>query len=173
MMRNPMMMGARPMGMGMLSQMKAANQAAGVKRRVCFLICTFDAATDFPSSRFLTGPPPPPLLAPAEKSTTVYVGKIAPTLEDSIVRTLLDACGGVQSWKRASDPETQELKGFGFVEFEDAEGVLRAIRLLNGLKIDGQELMVKGNTATQRYLEAYELSKVRVQLLELAGHRGV
>ncbi len=76
------------------------------------------------------------------------------------MRTLLDACGGVQSWKRASDPETNELKGFGFVEFEDAEGVLRAIRLLNGLKIDGQELMVKGNTATQRYLEAYELSKV-------------
>jgi hypothetical protein len=29
------------------------------------------------------------------------------------------------------------------VEFEDAEGVLRALRLLNGVKLDGQELLLK------------------------------
>lgn len=46
--------------------------------------------------------------------------------------------------------------GFGFAEFTDAEGVLRAIRLLNGLKLDGQELLLKSNTATQKYVEAYE-----------------
>jgi hypothetical protein len=39
------------------------------------------------------------------------------------------------SWKRAEDPETRQLKGFGFCEYMDAEGVLRAIRLLNGLKV--------------------------------------
>jgi hypothetical protein len=91
----------------------------------------------------------------------VYVGKIAPTLDDEIVSKLLKACGGVKSWKRQEDPETKELKGFGFCEFEDAEGVLRGIRLLNGLKMDGQELLLKGNTATQKYIAEYEENKVR------------
>jgi RNA-binding protein 25 len=42
---------------------------------------------------------------------------------------------------------------------QDAEGVLRALRLLNGVKIDGQELLLKSNTATQKYLEAYEAQR--------------
>ena len=85
-----------------------------------------------------------------EKSTTVYVGKIAASVDDALVRSLLDACGGVKSWKPLQDPETQKPKGFGFCEFEDAEGVLRALRLLNGLSLDGQELLLKCNTATQK-----------------------
>lgn len=95
----------------------------------------------------------------AEKSTTVYVGKIAASLPDSIVKELLDACGKVKSWKRQVDPDTKQPKGFGFCEFEDAEGVLRAMRLLNGLKLDGQELLLKCNAATQKYTEQYEQSK--------------
>ena len=33
--------------------------------------------------------------------------------------------------------------------------------IINNLKIDGQELLLKGNTATQRYIEDYEREKVR------------
>lgn len=47
----------------------------------------------------------------------------------------------MKNWKRPQDP-TGTLKGFGFCEFENAEGVLRALRLLNKLSVDGQELMV-------------------------------
>lgn len=53
----------------------------------------------------------------------------------------LKLCGPVKSWKRPQDP-TGTLKGFGFCEFESAEGVLCALRLLNKLSVDGQELMV-------------------------------
>ncbi len=105
----------------------------------------------------------------AEKSTTVYCGKIATTLDDSIVQRLLEACGKIKSWKRAEDPETHEQKSFGFCEYEDAEGVLRAIRFLNGLKIDGQELLLKGNSATQKYIEEYEQNKV----IRPCGHAAV
>ena len=95
----------------------------------------------------------------AEKSTTVYVGKIAGSVPDEVVRDLLDACGRVKSWKRQVDPDTKQPKGFGFCEFEDAEGVLRAMRLLNGLKLDGSELLLKCNAATQKYTEQYEAQK--------------
>lgn len=54
----------------------------------------------------------------------------------------LKLCGPIKSWKRPQDPTNGTPKGFGFWEFESAEGVLRALRLLTKLNVDGQELMV-------------------------------
>ena len=34
------------------------------------------------------------------KSTSAFVGKIAPSVEDAIIQALLEACGPVKSWKR-------------------------------------------------------------------------
>lgn len=51
-------------------------------------------------------------------------------------------CGPVKSWKRPQDSTNGALKGFGFCEFDSAEGVLRALRLLSKLSVDGQQLMV-------------------------------
>lgn len=130
----------------------------------------------------LRGPIVSPLLRPnvvpnvptVEKpQTTVYVGKIAPTVENDFILSLLQVsyllctlfvshaiylftvdiyflflssylklCGPVKSWKRAQDPSDGTPRGFGFCEFESAEGVLRALRLLTKLNVDGQELVV-------------------------------
>ncbi|KAL7133068.1 hypothetical protein ABFS83_12G116400 [Erythranthe nasuta] len=96
-----------------------------------------------------------PGVVPAEKpQTTVYVGKISSTVENDFMLPLLQLCGPVKNWKRPQDP-TGTLKGFGFCEFENAEGVLRALRLLNKLSVDGQELMLNVNQATREYLERY------------------
>ena len=46
------------------------------------------------------------------------------------------------------DPEKGDPKGYGFVEYEEADGVLRAMRLLNNLSVDGQEILVKPASAT-------------------------
>ena len=54
----------------------------------------------------------------------------------------LKICGPVKSWKRPQDLSNGTPKSFGFCEFETDEGVLRALRLLTKLNIDGQELMV-------------------------------
>ncbi|KAK4402801.1 hypothetical protein Sango_1020800 [Sesamum angolense] len=86
-------------------------------------------------------PPSTPTVTSAEPQTTVYVGKISSTVENDFMLSLLQLCGPVKSWKRPQDP-TGTLKGFGFCEFESAEGVLRALRLLNKLSVDGQELMI-------------------------------
>lgn len=99
--------------------------------------------------------------APAQKSTTLYVGKIASTVSDETIQTLLAACGPVKSWKPMQDPETNKSKGFGFCEYETAEGVLRALRLLHNLSLDGQELLLKCNTATQRYIDDYQVNQQR------------
>ncbi|XP_016437011.2 RNA-binding motif protein 25 isoform X1 [Nicotiana tabacum] len=102
-----------------------------------------------------------PSIAQTEKpQTTVYVGKISSTAENEFMLSLLQLCGPVRSWKRAQDPTNGSLKGFGFCEFESAEGVLRALRLLNKLNIDGQELMLNVNQATRDYLERYVEKKV-------------
>ncbi|XP_062110288.1 RNA-binding motif protein 25 isoform X3 [Humulus lupulus] len=97
-----------------------------------------------------------PSVTPAEKpQTTVYVGKIAPTVENDFILALLQVCGAVKSWKRGQVPTNGTPRGFGFCEFEAAEGVLRALRLLSKFNIDGQELVLNVNQATKDYLTRY------------------
>ncbi|XP_038703620.1 RNA-binding protein 25 isoform X2 [Tripterygium wilfordii] len=97
-----------------------------------------------------------PSVTPAEKpQTTVYVGKIAPTVDNDFMLSLLRLCGPVKSWKRAPDPTDGTPRGFGFCEFESADGVLRALRLLSKFNIDGQELVLNVNQGTREYLKRY------------------
>ncbi|RCV31047.1 hypothetical protein SETIT_6G145200v2 [Setaria italica] len=108
--------------------------------------------------------PPAPTVTPADKPpTAVYVGKIAPTVDNDFLLSLLRLCGSVKSWKRAQDPSNGKPKGFGFCEFESAEGILRATRLLNKLSIDGQELVININDATKEYLKKHVEEKKRAQ----------
>jgi len=88
--------------------------------------------------------------------TTVYVGKIPPGVEDDFIRKLLEQCGRVSQWRRVSDPVTGKLKGFGFCDYESALGVLRALKILNSLKIDQNELLLKVDEKTQKYLDDYQ-----------------
>eukprot|EP00878_Enallax_costatus_P040344 GHUV01046510.1.p1 GENE.GHUV01046510.1~~GHUV01046510.1.p1 ORF type:complete len:123 (-),score=25.94 GHUV01046510.1:287-655(-) len=106
--------------------------------------------TSFPSSVPSAPSPTASTIAPP-RATTVYVGKIAASIPDTVIRELLEACGTIKSWNPVKEPSGQS-KGFGFCEYEDGEGALRSLRLLNNLKVDGQELLLKPNTATQKYL---------------------
>ncbi|KAM7487318.1 hypothetical protein LguiB_024802 [Lonicera macranthoides] len=112
----------------------------------------------------IRGPVIPPVIRPAiipsvtpteKPQTTVYVGKISSTVENDFMLSLLQLCGPVKSWKRPQDSTNGALKGFGFCEFDSAEGVLRALRLLSKLSVDGQQLMLNVNQATREYLERY------------------
>jgi len=82
------------------------------------------------------------------------------------VRELLECCGEVKSWSRQSDPETKQPKAFGFCEMEDADGVIRAVKLLNGRDLHGQALLVKTNQATQKYIDHYQAIQ---EMLKKAG----
>lgn len=122
-------------------------------------ICVFLSAV-YP--RYITqypvcpGPPgfppslihPPPIAPPDISHFKVYIGKIAPTVDYNFVISLLQVCGVVKSWKPVRNPLDGTRTGFGFCEFESAEGCLRARRLLNKLSVDGQELVLSVDQAT-------------------------
>lgn len=97
-----------------------------------------------PGAPAAAGPPRPPG-APPPRSTTCWVGRIAPTVQSNFVQQLLEACGPVAEWKPVTEPETGKLKGFGFVTFEEPEGVMQALQVLHDLRVDGQQLAVKCN----------------------------
>ncbi|XP_057443624.1 RNA-binding motif protein 25-like [Lotus japonicus] len=88
-------------------------------------------------------------------SPMLYIGRIAPTVDNEFMLSLLQLCGNIKSWKRPQDVSTGTPKSFGFYEFESAEGVLRAMRLLSKLNVDGQQLLVNVNEAVKQYLEQY------------------
>eukprot|EP01103_Thecamoeba_quadrilineata_P018686 TRINITY_DN724_c0_g1_i1.p1 TRINITY_DN724_c0_g1~~TRINITY_DN724_c0_g1_i1.p1 ORF type:complete len:695 (+),score=172.47 TRINITY_DN724_c0_g1_i1:120-2087(+) len=120
-------------------------------------------------------PPPPPTVAipppqptpklttyetkAEDKCTTIYVGKIAPTVEDDFMRRLLEQCGQVVSWKRVQDPLSGGPGQFGFCEYFSADCVLRAMRLLSNLSLDGRELLIKVDEKTQKYLDKVAVAK--------------
>ncbi|KAI4990707.1 hypothetical protein ZWY2020_039078 [Hordeum vulgare] len=111
-------------------------------------------ATDFGPEAVTRSPiaPVPPANEPQFK---VYVGKIASTVENDFVLSLLQICGHVKSWNPVTNPIDGTCTGFGFCDFESAEGCLRAWRLLNKLSIDGQELLLNVNEATREHLQKY------------------
>lgn len=87
---------------------------------------------------FLAGLQPP-------RALTVWVGKIAPTVENETIHALLKACGKIKEWKPVLDVDTGKMKSFGFCTFEDAVGAVTALSVLNGREIDGQSLALKPN----------------------------
>ncbi|EFN54448.1 hypothetical protein CHLNCDRAFT_135870 [Chlorella variabilis] len=97
------------------------------------------------------------------RSTTLWVGRIASTVEAPFIQQLLEACGKLREWKPVTEPESGKLKGFGFVTYEEPEGVVVALQVLNNLKLDGQELALKCNKATEEYLEWYKRNKQQQQ----------
>ena len=109
------------------------------------------------------GPP----AGPIAKSTTLYVGKIAPTMPEDVIRSLLEACGTVKSWKPVLN-EDGSPKGFGFCEYQSPDAVTRALRLLNNLKVDGQELLLKCTSATERYIQQHQVRPWCLQSRRLA-----
>ncbi|XP_061372328.1 RNA-binding motif protein 25-like [Gastrolobium bilobum] len=113
-----------------------------------------------PAVRPIIPPVVRPVVAPSvtlveKPQITVYVGKIAPTVEYGFMLSLLQLCGPVNRWRRPQDLSNGTPKGFGFCEFESDEGVLRALRLLTKLNIDGQELMLTVNQTMKEHLERY------------------
>lgn len=75
-------------------------------------------------------------------SMKLYVGKLSYDTDDKKLEELFAAHGKVTSVAVIKDRETNQSKGFGFVEMaEDAEAQA-AIKELNGKEVDGRTIVV-------------------------------
>lgn len=72
----------------------------------------------------------------------LYVGNLSFNTSESELRELFSQYGEVASASLVMDRETGRPRGFGFVEFADAEHAKAAIAGLNGQNVGGRDLTV-------------------------------
>merc|ERR1712032_669229 len=99
----------------------------------------------------------PPAEPPAP--CTVYVGRISTEVSDDFVRSLLEKCGKISKWNRAADPNTSKLTSFGFCDFEDPQGVWRALEFLHEKQLCDKRLLVKCEEKAKQTIETWKASR--------------
>lgn len=90
------------------------------------------------------------------KSKTVYLGSIP---YDQTEQQILDLCeniGPVKKLKMMFDPMTGKSKGYAFIEFQDYQSSLSAIRNLNGLSFGNRTLKCGYSSQQQQELNEEE-----------------
>ena len=74
--------------------------------------------------------------------TKLYVGNLSYSVRDEELKTHFSQIGEVVSAVVIMDRRMDRSKGFGFVEYANAEDAQKAIDELNGKEMDGRELRV-------------------------------
>jgi len=83
---------------------------------------------------------------------------------------LLEKCGKISKWNRAADPNTSKLTSFGFCDFEDPQGVWRALEFLHEKQLCDKRLLVKCEEKAKQTIDKWkdgrraELTKKRSEL---------
>ena len=81
----------------------------------------------------------------------IFVGNLAFTTTEEQLHTIFSEVGRVVRVRMVSDIETGKPRGFAFVEFEDPQAALSAIRNMNEYEINGRKLRV--NFSNSSHLE--------------------
>ncbi|KAK8632352.1 hypothetical protein V6N13_072746 [Hibiscus sabdariffa] len=79
---------------------------------------------------------------PMGDSNRVYVGNLSWGVDDMALENLFSEQGSVVEARVVYDRESGRSRGFGFVTYNSAEEVDRAIRSLNGSDLDGRPIRV-------------------------------
>jgi hypothetical protein len=61
----------------------------------------------------------------------------------------------VKEWKRVVDPVTKIAKPFGFCTWTSPHGALAALRLLQGLQLDGGALELKPGKNSEQIMDTW------------------
>lgn len=75
-------------------------------------------------------------------ATKLYVGSLSYSVNDDKLRELFAAVGTVTSAQVIVDRDSNQSKGFGFVEMSTDDEAKEAIKQLNGKEIDGRAIVV-------------------------------
>ena len=74
--------------------------------------------------------------------TKLYVGSLAYSVNDDQLKQLFAAAGTVTSAQVIVDRDSNQSKGFGFVEMSSDNEAKEAIKQLNDKEIDGRKIVV-------------------------------
>jgi RNA recognition motif-containing protein len=75
-------------------------------------------------------------------SAKLYVGKLAYETTEETIKNLFAEHGNVVSVQVIMDRDTNQSKGFAFVEMESEEEAQAAIKALDGKEVDGRAIVV-------------------------------
>jgi cold-inducible RNA-binding protein len=75
-------------------------------------------------------------------SFNIYVGNLSFDASEGELRTLFGEYGAVDTVKIISDQFTGRSRGFGFVEMQDREEGLRAVKELDSRELGGRALKI-------------------------------
>lgn len=99
-----------------------------------------------------------------EDCKTVFVGNLNFKIDQKTIKKLFKDCGEIEHVRFATDRETGKVKGFGYIEFVNAESVDEAI------KLQGQ--MVMGRPISVDYAENRRSDAVFGNGKDSRGHGG-
>lgn len=97
---------------------------------------------------------PPPTTAappPTGQKHDVFVGNLAFSTTEEQLYTAFSELGRIIKVRMVSDLETGKPRGFAFIEFEDPQAALSAIRNMNDYEINGRRIRV--NFSNSSHLE--------------------
>lgn len=103
----------------------------------------------------------------ASLGITVFIGQIPSCVDDSMLTVLLEQCGKVLVWRRMTSPWDGTPKRFGFCQYSEPNGAIKALRLLKGIEINGKPITVCVSESTSERLNAYQLEMKRLSTLNL------
>ena len=73
----------------------------------------------------------------------LFVAKLPQNLTSDRLKAMFESYGQVVDAKIIMDRETGKSKCYGFVEMADSDSAKAAIESLNGIQMDGKEILVK------------------------------
>ena len=73
----------------------------------------------------------------------IFIANLNYKVRSEKLQEIFEEYGEVSSAKIIFDRDSKRSKGFGFVEMPNDDDALRAIEDLNGVEIDGRQIVVK------------------------------
>ena len=74
--------------------------------------------------------------------TNLFIGSLSYNTDDAGLKAHFETVGEVKSAKVITDRESGRSKGFGFVEYNDADAAKKAIEQFDGKELDGRTITV-------------------------------
>ena len=75
-------------------------------------------------------------------ATKIYVGKLSYTTTSEALQTLFEQYGVVLNAQVITERDSNQSKGFAFVEMQELADAEAAIKALNGSEFDGRTIVV-------------------------------